>query len=213
MQDIESGSTTPPGLTPLSRPSGRQGKIDAGTGKIFLDIAVLPGDGIGPEVIGAALAVLKALECKWTIKASVRAQDMAVGIKAEKIAKDLNGDDETRHRILFPELHHPLLVAGEAKMPALAGESQKVLIAAIFAFHTGKAVVQISTVQVLIHDIPEIRTEESVGPLKLLFVPLDKGFKMIPDATVIIGGLRISEPINGGWDSHDSSPPRKTGRL
>jgi 3-isopropylmalate dehydrogenase len=66
MQDIESVSTTPPGLTPLSGPAGRQGKIEAGTGKILLDIAVLPGDGIGPEVIGAALAVLKALESKWT---------------------------------------------------------------------------------------------------------------------------------------------------
>ncbi|MBU3935788.1 hypothetical protein KJ909_03885, partial [Patescibacteria group bacterium] len=40
-----------------------------------------------------------------------------------------------------------------------------------------------------------------------------EGFKMILDATVIIGSLRISGPINGGWGGHDSSPPRKTGRL
>jgi hypothetical protein len=84
---------------------------------------------------------------------------------------------------------------------------------AVFAFHPSKTVAQISTVQVLKHDIAEIRTEESVGLLKPLFVTLDEGFKMILDATVIIGGLRISGPINSRWDSHDPSPPRKTGRL
>jgi hypothetical protein len=97
-------------------------------------------------------------------------------------------------------------------MPALAGEGQKVLVVAVFAFHPGKTVAQITTVQVLRHDIPDIRTEESVGSLKSLFILPDEGFKMILDATVIICGLRISGPINGGWDNHDSSPPRKTGR-
>jgi hypothetical protein len=62
-------------------------------------------------------------------------------------------------------------MAGGAKMPALAGEGQKVLMVAVFAFHPGKTVAQISTIQLLIHDIPEIRTEESVGSLKSLFVP------------------------------------------
>lgn len=61
-----------------------------------------------------------------------------------------------------------------------------------------KTVAQISTVQILIHDIAEIRAEESVCLLKPLFVRLDEGFKMILDATVIIGCLRISGPINGG---------------
>jgi 3-isopropylmalate dehydrogenase len=66
MQDIESVTTPPAGLTKLSGPAGRRGKIDSDTGDISWDIAVLPGDGIGPEVIGAALTVLKALESKWT---------------------------------------------------------------------------------------------------------------------------------------------------
>ena len=54
MQDIESVTTPPAGLKQLSGPSSRRGKIDAGTGDISWDIAVLPGYGIGPEVIGAA---------------------------------------------------------------------------------------------------------------------------------------------------------------
>ncbi len=54
MQDTESVKTPPAGLKQLSRPSSRRGKIDAGTGEISWDIVVLPGDGIGPEVIGAA---------------------------------------------------------------------------------------------------------------------------------------------------------------
>jgi len=69
MQDTESVKTLPLGLKQLSRSSGRWGETDMGadaTGEISLDIAVLPGDGIGPEVIGAALAVLKTLEGKLT---------------------------------------------------------------------------------------------------------------------------------------------------
>ena len=78
MQDTESVTTPPAGLKQLSGPSSRRGKIDAGTGVISWDIAVLPGDGIGPEVIGAALAVLKALERKWT-KVRFAFHEQAVG--------------------------------------------------------------------------------------------------------------------------------------
>src|SRR4030042_385787 len=56
-------------LKQQSRSSGRREETDAGTGaagKISWNIAVLPGDGIGPEVIGATLAVLKTLEGKFT---------------------------------------------------------------------------------------------------------------------------------------------------
>ena len=48
------------------------------------------------------------------------------------------------HAEPFPEFHHPLLVAGWAEMTALAGKCQEVFMAAVFAFHTGKPVVQIS---------------------------------------------------------------------
>src|SRR5450759_844832 len=67
MQDTESVKTLSTERKQLSRSSGRRGETDADAGtseKISLNIAVLPGDGIGPEVIGAALAVLKTLEGK-----------------------------------------------------------------------------------------------------------------------------------------------------
>jgi hypothetical protein len=79
------------------------------------------------------------------------------------------------------------------------------------AFHVGKAVVQVAAVQVPVDDLPEIGTEESVRPPEPLFVSPDEGFKMILNASIIIGCPRISRPIYGGLGSHDSSPPRKTG--
>jgi hypothetical protein len=45
----------------------------------------------------------------------------------------------------FPEFHHALLMTQRTEMTALAGECQEIFMAAIFAFHAGKAVVQIST--------------------------------------------------------------------
>ena len=67
MQDTESAITLPIERKQLSKLSGQQGERDTGAGTagiISWNIAVLPGDGIGPEVIGAALAVLKKLEGK-----------------------------------------------------------------------------------------------------------------------------------------------------
>jgi len=69
MRDTESVKTLSTELKQLSRSSGRRGEtdVDAGAaGEISWNIAVLPGDGIGPEVIGATLAVLKTLEGKWS---------------------------------------------------------------------------------------------------------------------------------------------------
>ena len=97
-------------------------------------------------------------------------------------------------------------------MPTLTGEGQKVFMVAVPTFHPGKAVAQVAAIQIPVDDFPEVGPEESIGPLKPLFIPLYEGFKMILDATVIIGSLRISGPINCGWDSHDSSPQKKTGR-
>ena len=81
MQDTESVKTLPTVLKQLSRLSGRRGEIDAGdgaAGEISWNIAVLPGDGIGPEVIGATLAVLKTLEGKST-KVGFAFREYAVG--------------------------------------------------------------------------------------------------------------------------------------
>jgi hypothetical protein len=48
------------------------------------------------------------------------------------------------------ELNHRFLVAGWAEVAMFARKGQKVFMAAIFAFHTGKAVVQIAADNLLI---------------------------------------------------------------
>jgi 3-isopropylmalate dehydrogenase len=81
MQDAESVKTPSTERKQLSRSSCRRGETDPGigaAGKISWNIAVLPGDGIGPEVIDATLAVLKTLEGKWS-KVRFAFRDHAVG--------------------------------------------------------------------------------------------------------------------------------------
>jgi len=81
MKDNEPVKTLSTERKPRSGSPGRQGEIDTCTGaagKISLDIAVLPGDGIGPEVIDATLAVLKKLEGRWT-KVCFAFREHAVG--------------------------------------------------------------------------------------------------------------------------------------
>jgi hypothetical protein len=89
-------------------------------------------------------------------------------------------------------------VAGGAKVSALAGEGQKELMVAVSTFHTGNSIAQVAAVQVLVDDLPEIGTEESIGPHKSIFITLDEGFQMILDAAIIIVCLQISGPIYGG---------------
>jgi hypothetical protein len=98
-------------------------------------------------------------------------------------------------------------------MAALTGEGKKILVVAVFTLHPGKTVVQVAAIKITVNDLPEIGTEESVGPLKPFLIELDEGFQMILDTAIIIGSLWIAGPIHGGWGGHDSSPPRKTGRL
>ena len=81
MQDSESDKTVPTERKPRSEAPGGRGETkaaDGSAGIISLNIAVLPGDGIGPEVIGAALAVLKTLESQWS-KVSLDFHEYAVG--------------------------------------------------------------------------------------------------------------------------------------
>ena len=81
MQDTQSVKTLSTELKQLSGSSSRWGETDAdadAAGKISRNIAVLPGDGIGPEVIGATLAVLKTLEGKLT-KVRFAFREHAVG--------------------------------------------------------------------------------------------------------------------------------------
>jgi hypothetical protein len=51
------------------------------------------------------------------------------------------------------------MMAGGAMMAALARKYQQVLIAAVFAVHTGKAVVEITAVQIQVDDLLDIGTE------------------------------------------------------
>jgi len=83
-------------------------------------------------------------------------------------------------------------MAGGAKMTALAGEGMKILVVAVFTLHTGEAVVQVAAIKITVSDLPEIGTEESIGPFKSLFVHLEEGFKMILDTVVIVSSLWIA---------------------
>jgi hypothetical protein len=67
----------------------------------------------------------------------------------------------------LPEFHHPLLVAGGAEMSAFAGEGQKELVVAVSAFHAGKAIAQVATIQVSADDLPKVGTEVSLVTCKM----------------------------------------------
>jgi hypothetical protein len=77
----------------------------------------------------------------------------------EVTAEDLrNAEDEMPVRNLlehihaqpFPEFDHSPPMAGRTDMAARAGECQEVFMAAVFTFHTGKAVVQIAAIEIAI---------------------------------------------------------------
>jgi hypothetical protein len=53
---------------------------------------------------------------------------------------------EDIHAEPLPEFHYALLMAGWTKMPSFTRKCQQVFMAAIFAFHAGKPVVQIAPV-------------------------------------------------------------------
>jgi len=112
----------------------------------------------------------------------------------------------------LPEFYHALLMAGRAEMAALAGECQEVLMAAVFTLHTGETVVQVAAVQIPVDDLLYIGTEKSIESFKTFLIDLEKGFKMILHAPVIIGRLRIPWTIHSGGCGHDFSPLRKSDR-
>jgi len=57
---------------------------------------------------------------------------------------------------------------------------------AIFAFHTGKAVVQITAIEITIDHLLDIGPPESVMPGKAFVIDPDKGFKVVLYTVVII---------------------------
>ena len=71
---------------------------------------------------------------------------------------------EDIHAEPFPEFHHPLLVAGWTKVAALARKCQQIFMAAVFTFHTCKAVVQITAIEIAIDHLLDVGPPESVLP-------------------------------------------------
>jgi len=57
-------------------------------------------------------------------------------------------------------------------MTALAREGKKILMVAVFTLHPGKTVVQVAAIKITVNDLPEIGSEESIGPLKTFLVDL-----------------------------------------
>jgi len=70
---------------------------------------------------------------------------------------------------------------------ALAGECQEIFMAAIFAFHAGKAVVQVPAIEVPVNDLLQIGPQEPVLPGETLVIDPDNGLKIVLYAAVIIG--------------------------
>ena len=79
-------------------------------------------------------------------------------------------------------------------------------MAAVFAFHTGKPVVQITAIEIAIDHLLDIGPPESILPGEMIVIDPEKSFKIILYTTVVIRRLRISWTINGGRNGHDFSP-------
>jgi hypothetical protein len=70
----------------------------------------------------------------------------------------------------YPKFHHTFLVAGGAEVTALAGKCQEVFVAAVFAFHTGKSVMQIAAIEVPVNDLLRMRSSESALPGEMIII-------------------------------------------
>jgi len=81
-------------------------------------------------------------------------------------------------------------------------------VAAVFTFHTGKAVVQITAIEIAIDHLLDIGPPEAVLPGKMLVIDPDKDFKIVLHATVVIGQLWIPGAVDSGSKGHDLSPLR-----
>jgi hypothetical protein len=53
-------------------------------------------------------------------------------------------------------------MAGGAEMVALAGESEQIFMAAVFALHAGETVVQVAAVRIPVNDLLQIGPPETV---------------------------------------------------
>jgi len=90
----------------------------------------------------------------------------------------------------FTEFHHPFLMTGWTEMATFARMGQQILMTAIIASDTRKTVMQNSAVQISINHLPNIRTVESILPLKPVLVDLFKRFKTCPVKCRFVALLR-----------------------
>jgi len=77
------------------------------------------------------------------------------------------------------KFHDALLVARWTEVAAFARESQKILMPALFASDPGKAVVEVTAVEISIDDLPDIGTEEPILFFKPFLIDLLKRFEMV----------------------------------
>jgi hypothetical protein len=61
------------------------------------------------------------------------------------------------------------------------------LVTIVLALHTGKAVVQIAAIEIMIDHLLDMWPPESELPGEILIIDTDKGFKIVLHAAVIIG--------------------------
>ena len=97
---------------------------------------------------------------------------------------------EDIHTEPLAEFHHALLVAGRAEMAALAGERQKIFVAAVITSDAGKTMLQIAAVEVTVDHFFDIRPPETVIPGKPVIINLHEGFNVILHAGIIVRVLR-----------------------
>ena len=83
------------------------------------------------------------------------------------------------------KLHDTLLMTGRTKVPALAGEGQKIFVTAVCAFDTGKSIVEVATIKITMNDAGNIRPKESILPLKPFLIDLFECFKMSFNTLII----------------------------
>jgi hypothetical protein len=89
------------------------------------------------------------------------------------------------------------------KAAAFARKCQQIFVAAVFTFHTGKAVMQITAIEIAVDHLLDLGPSETVLPGEILVIDSNKSFKIILYTAVIIRISRISWTINGGRSGHD----------
>ena len=109
---------------------------------------------------------------------------------------------ENIHAKPFPEFHDAFLMAGRAKVAALAGEGQQVFMAATFAFDAGKAIVHIPAVEVTVNNLCAIRPPEAILSGEMIVIDLHKGLEAILHTAVIIRILRSAGMVCGYGQCH-----------